>query len=180
MSRISIAEMGWSERMTVCSSFDLQDPQTAQHVCEVLNITEEELESGIGLVAGGDCELNQDIDPAEYTELFDLSKIKLNEAVAQAPQEQTGTARPDLTQAPQTATSAKVKGKRGRSGDKIDLAFQSIPHEPVSLESFRTQHGVSVPVLRQQKRFDKFSELGKVRVKKDGSGELTIYREQPE
>lgn len=91
----------------------------------------------------------------------------------------TSTKTATKSKAPETATKRVVAPKkRGRKGTKIDEAFRLIPNTPVSVEDFSKQYGVSIPVLRQSKRFDKSRDLGDVRVKvnKD-TGKLMIWRD---
>lgn len=52
--------------------------------------------------------------------------------------------------------------KRGRKGKKIVEAFKYVPLIPVNAYNFTEQYGISLPVLRQAKRFDSFTELGRV------------------
>lgn len=79
---------------------------------------------------------------------------------------------------PESATkSTPVAKKRGRQSNKIANAFASLTSTPVSVESYAKEHGVSVAVLRQAKRFDKSGAVGQVHVKKDKeSGSLMIWR----
>ena len=66
---------------------------------------------------------------------------------------------------PQTAT--RVPKKRGRKGDKIVRAFENIPTTPVDFEEYAAKYNVSMNVLRQIKRHDKFTDRGKVYVRKN-------------
>lgn len=81
-----------------------------------------------------------------------------------------------------------VRG-RGRQGDKISAAYNAIPYVPVPIHCICNVFQVGLPVLRQQKRFDRSPELGTVRVQKlskvkGGKGgendPLMIWREKPE
>lgn len=69
------------------------------------------------------------------------------------------------TTGPETAT--KVLKKRGRKGNKIARAFKEIPTEPVNFEEYAAAHQVSPNVLRQIKRHDRYSDTGKVFVRKN-------------
>jgi nickel-dependent lactate racemase len=66
--------------------------------------------------------------------------------------------------------------KRGRKGNKIATAFANIPHVPTSIEDFSKRHGVSIPVLRQSRRFG--PEMAeKIHVRKDkNTGVVMIWR----
>lgn len=77
-------------------------------------------------------------------------------------------------------TATKVVKQRGRKGDKVKNAFTAIPAEPVSIDMFTQEHGVSVHCLKQSKRFDTTGLPGKVHVKKDKTTGMTmIWREMP-
>jgi hypothetical protein len=84
----------------------------------------------------------------------------------------------DATQA-QTATKpVRIPKKRGRKGDKIAKAFLEVPATPVDFEQYAENHGVSVNVLRQIKRHDRYSETGKVFVRKNkATKRMEIWRE---
>lgn len=157
---IPVEQMGWSERLAITSTMDLSDNDTLVHVCEVLNIPVSELQAQVGLAASGDVIVNLDIEPTDYSNLFDSTKIK-----------------------PVQPKAKKVKEvkKRGRRGDKTANAFAAVPYEPTPVETFRQQHGLSLHVLRQQKRFDKQADvLGKVRVEVDKETKvMMIWREKP-
>lgn len=76
-----------------------------------------------------------------------------------------------------TSTSTKRPGRRG---NKIATAFGAVTSTPVDAEEFAKQHGVSISVLRQNKRFDTTPESGTVRVVKDKEkGKLMIWRDSP-
>lgn len=69
---------------------------------------------------------------------------------------------------PETATKVlKTPKRRGRKGDKIAKAFLEIPTAPVNFEEYAAAHQVSPNVLRQIKRHDRYSETGKVFVRKN-------------
>lgn len=161
---IPVDKMGWGERLAITSSMDLSDAETVKHVCEVLNVPVSELQAHVGLAASGDVIVNLDIEPTDYTNLFDMAKIKKVEQ-----------------QIKKASSKKEPSGKRrGRQGKKIAEAFAAIPYTPTPIEAFRQQFNVSVPVLRQQKRFDPSQHLGRVRVKTDPeTKQLMIYRDAP-
>jgi len=69
---------------------------------------------------------------------------------------------------PETATKpARVLKKRGRKGNNIATAFKEVPATPVDFEAYASEHNVSTNVLRQIKRHDSYSNLGKVFVRKN-------------
>jgi len=85
---------------------------------------------------------------------------------------------------PQTepaVTASRVLKRPGRKGDKIKTAFLEIPENPVSFVDYAAKHGVSTNVLRQIKRHDIHSDLGKVFVRKNKQTKtMMIWRVPPE
>ena len=167
---IPINEMGWSERLAITTGMDLSDEDTAKYVCEVLNIPLADLQATVGLAASGEVEVNEEINPKDYINLFDMSRVKLVKAQTSSP----------ATKPAQKTAKAPSGKKRGRQGVNIASAFAAIPHTPTPVNEFKTRFNVSSHVLRQQKRFDPTPELGRVRVKTDSeTKQLVIYRDQP-
>jgi hypothetical protein len=88
---------------------------------------------------------------------------------------------------PETATKkvvVKVNQKRGRKGNKITSAFLAVTNEPIAVDRFVMQHGVSLAVLRQSKRFieqmseEDVAKVGKIVVKQNKETKtLMIWRE---
>lgn len=129
------------------------------------------------------------MSPAQAVELFDVTEAEVEQALEEA---KTGsievTTQIDVSRyaplfAPKTAT--RVPKKRGRKGTKIAQAFQAITDTPVPVEDFLADHGISLAVLRQHKRFDK-TDLPKVIVKKirlkegDTDKTLCVWRSESE
>ncbi len=81
---------------------------------------------------------------------------------------------------PETASRViKVPQKRGRKGDKIAKAFFEIPEIPVNFEEYARDHNVSPNVLRQIKRHDRYTDTGRVFVRKNKhSKTMMIWREK--
>lgn len=89
-----------------------------------------------------------------------MSDNNITSHVLNAPQAETGE--------PETATKVlKEPKKRGRKGNKIAKAFKEIPTNPVNFEEYAAEHQVSPNVLRQIKRHDRYSDTGKVFVRKN-------------
>jgi hypothetical protein len=75
---------------------------------------------------------------------------------------------------PETATKkVKVPQKRGRKGNRIEMALRSVTETPVLVDTFMKQHNVSLAVLRQSKRFIQTldpvvaSQIGTIDVRQD-------------
>jgi len=182
---IPVEKMDWSARLAITSGMDLTDTTTAAHVCEVLHISSAELQAGVGLAEGGDVQPDQTINPTDYKNMFDMSKIKYVSAVAEQTQTQTGITKPSSKNTKATkakSESSKPKAKAGRKGDKTQQAYMAVGYEPVSISELQKEFGVSRHVLTQNNRFDakNFETLGRSHTKKDSvTGEIMIYRDRP-
>lgn len=88
-----------------------------------------------------------------------------------------------ITRTKSTNRQKKKPNKRGRRGDKIHAAFENIPSDPVNAYDFIAKYDISLPVLRQAKRFDKTNKIGDIRVKQiinpnTNKKELMVWREK--
>jgi hypothetical protein len=77
----------------------------------------------------------------------------------------------------------KPKKRRGPKGNKIQDAFAAVPHDPTNAYEFIDKYGISLPVLRQAKRFDKTGKIGDIIVKQifnpqTNKKELMVWREK--
>ena len=157
--------MSWNDRFAL---IDFYKPSLEQ-ITKFLEVTSDELEFATEMRQNGYFEASSDLDVNKYDGIF------------------TGTmVEPEVTDKPITATKKfkiKVKKKRGRKGDKITSAFAAIPTTPVDVISFSKQYGISVPVLRQSKRFlsnmdqEFVKSIGTINVRKDKvTKKLVIWR----
>lgn len=164
MSKLQSPDIGWPERLAIMDHYELDDDTAAT----AFGVTQDEVSTAKELKDAGTIILADGIDFSLYRD--DLT-IKTPKAIEKA-----------KSTAPVTATKpAKESKKRGRKGSKIVNAFKAVPSTPVTVSAFTAEHQVSVPVLRQWKRFDKTGLKGQVRVKKDkASGELMIWRDNAE
>lgn len=161
----------WNDRLTLINHYKPSDTQA----CGVFGITKSELDVARNQLRAGVFSLSPTLDVESYGNLFDSSE-STTVTTTQAPVR----TKPTVTSTAQRETaSAKVREpkKRGRKGDKIALAFSSIPASPTAAQDFAKEHGVSIAVLRQSKRFDGVG-VGVVKVKKDKTSKaLMIWRE---
>ncbi len=164
--------LSWNDRLAVINHFKPSDAK----ICAALEITADELQTARDLEdAGTFVATSEGIDFGRYAEIFGGESIISPKSTKSA----TTTAASSLPPASATKKIAAPK-KRGRKGNNIAQAFTAIPGTPVSAEAFATEHGVSLNVLRQSKRFDK-SGLGSVKVKKDKETKtLMIWRDTAE
>lgn len=160
--------LSWNDRFALIDHFKPTDSA----ICSAFNVTQDELNTARDMRSSGTFIPTPDIDVSAYSKMFESVKT---------PSGMTSTVR-NTDEKPATATKkAKEPKKRGRKGSKISNAFASVPSEPTPVEDFAKEHGVSIAVLRQGKRFDKNPELGLVKVKKDKESKtLMIWRESPE
>lgn len=182
----------WNERFALIQKYNPTDHEITQ----AFGIKEAELNTARELLRVGTLVVKKDMDFDAYGNPFEnlgqqetvTSTVVATKKFARIPSV-TSTAINSLGQfSPETATKRKAtttsslsSGRRGRKGDKIAKAFQAVPSTPTPIQTFAKQHNISVPVLRQSKRFDLNTELGNVRVKMNKeSGILEIWREKVE
>lgn len=166
----------WNDRLTLIRDLKPTDAQA----CAAFGISQPELDVARSQLRAGVFSYNDELDTESYTTLFASL-----EAPSEGSSTVTSTASPvrastvtSTKAAPETASKTTHEPKkRGRKGDKITQAFTAIPATPVAAEEFAKQHGVSIAVLRQSKRFDTVGS-GTVKVKKDKATKtLMIWRE---
>ena len=176
--------LGWNDRFALIDHYKPSDEQA----CTAFGVTPDELKTARDMRAAGAFTATPGIDVDSYASLFAAPAAPETAAPSTKSTKRRGGATKTTKTAPTTdgdkpATATKktkVPRKRGRKGDKIANAFRAIPTDPTPVAAFATTHGVSVAVLRQSKRFDKSTDLGSVKVKKDKeTKELMIWREAP-
>ena len=163
MKKVNV-NMPWSQRLAIIEHFSPTD----REVCEAFNVTQHELETAKQMSKSGLIPTAVNFDPVRYSSFFSNEESIKNPKESKAPTTFTP---------PQTATKKIREPKqRGRKGSKIQTAFGNIPSTPIDAETFATEHGVSVAVLRQSKRFNKESSTT-VHVRKNKeTGQLMIWQ----
>lgn len=149
--------LSWGDRFALIAYY----APTLDQILHTFNVSQVDYENANQLITEGIFKLT-DIDPVKYGNIFEDEHFVL-------PSEHS--------------FATRIKAKRGRKGDKITQAFASIPTVPTEAVEFAKLHGISIPVLRQSKRFDTTALIGKVIVKKlaiEGKDEkqLMIWREE--
>lgn len=172
-----MSKLSWGEQFALIDHYNPSDEQVAQ----AFGVTQAELNTARALRAAGTISVAKNVDVEKYSDVFTPTVANTSPSVTNTKSQttKTSTATSTTVRPPETATRRVIAPKkRGRKGTKIAQAFQSIPTSPVPVEDFAKEYNVSIPVLRQSKRFDTSPELGDVRVKlnKD-SGQLMIWRE---
>lgn len=175
----NLANLNWSEKMALISHYKPTD----EMACTVFGCSKDELAVAQNLQASGTFTAAANIDVGQYAQHFATNAVAVERTEATSkPVKAQRTVTVHSAEAPAekpVTASKKVKEpqKRGRKGDKIQIAFQAIPANPVPVDAFMRQYGVSLAVLRQSKRFDK-TGLGPVNVKQDKESKvLMIWRE---
>lgn len=172
--------MSWNDRFALIDHYKPNDDAA----CSAFGVTQDELKTAREMRSAGAFTATPDIDVKSYANLFSAAAPAAASSTTKTSRRggATRTKKTTTTKGkPATATKkTKEPKKRGRKGDKIATAFAAIPTDPTPVEDFASDHGVSIAVLRQSKRFDKSPELGAVRVKKDKETKtLMIWREAP-
>lgn len=177
--------LNWNDRFALMDHYKPSDEQA----CSAFGVTRDELRTARDMRSAGAFTASPNIDLNSYSNMFTASASAA--PATNTPSTTSTTRRSGSTSvtkeasgskagAPSTATKkTKEPKKRGRKGDNIAKAFAAIPATPTPVETFAANHGVSIAVLRQSKRFDGTGLTGAVRVKKDKESKtLMIWREE--
>lgn len=164
---MSKSSLTWNDRLALIQKYSPSDDV----ICSAFGVTADELRTARDMERAGTFVATTDLDLDAYADLFGGIKGEKSGG-------SESITKPESKQPPATATKkTSTPKKRGRKGDKIIKAFEAIPASATPAESFASNHGVSLAVLRQSKRFDR-TGTGTVRVKKDKSTkQLMIWRE---
>lgn len=176
------SKLTWDQRFALIDRYAPSDAQATK----ALGISQAELDTARAMRAKGTIKASTSFDVEGYGNPFEIetssdepsSSTVTSTKSVKAPTSVKSIRRDSAP--PETATKRIASPKkRGRKGTKIAEAFMAIPYTPVPVDEFAAKYGVSVPVLRQSKRFDVNAELGVVRVKTNKeSGRLEIWREK--
>lgn len=176
--------MSWNDRFAL---IDAYNPSTSS-ICNAFNLSPNELKTAQALRVAGTFAPNKKLDTNKFKGLFVNVPEELEAPVVLPTTYPTspkvGTTQ--ITAPPETATKkvvVKIPQKRGRKGDKITQALLAVTNEPIVIDNFVRDHGVSLAVLRQSKRFieqmskDDIQKVGKIVVKQNKEKVLMIWRE---
>lgn len=178
--------MNWSDRFTLIDYYKPSD----EAICQTFGVDQGELDTARGLLTAGSFKINPQLDVTKIGNIFAVAGTVDGSTASTKSGTKGGTLISKKGGAtvhikPESATKkAKVPQKRGRKGDKIHRALQAVTTTPVAVDNFIKQHGVSLAVLRQSKRFlEKMDpavakKIGKINVRQDKtSKQLMIWRE---
>lgn len=162
--------MSWADRFALIAAYN----PTPNAICNTFGLTENELNTANALLKAGTFAVNTSLDTTKYKGIFSESVVYGNNTA-------------EVFSKPETASKTKVvqaPKKRGRKGTKITQGLLAITSTPVPAEEFAAQHGISLAVLRQAKRFisqlpvDLAATVGRVNVKQDPTTKtLMVWKE---
>ena len=169
--------LNWNDRFAVIDHFTPTDVQIQKAFC----VTQDELATARTLRTNGTFAPNASLNAAKYSHLFNQAG---GTATTQTTSEGQGIGNATVHTKPETATKkVKVPQKRGRKGNRIEMALRAITTTPVPVDMFMKQHNVSLAVLRQSKRFIETlgpvvaAEIGTINVRQDKiSKQLVVWK----
>jgi hypothetical protein len=170
--------LSWPDRFALIDHYSPPDSV----ICATFNLSQAELETARQLRGQGMFSANARLDVTKYADMFSAGAAPIAKPTPVVP---TPSVAATVHTRPESATrQPKIPQKRGRKGNKITTALQSVPTNPIPVNQFITQHGVSLAVLRQAKRFvEKMDQadavqVGTVHVRQDkATKQLMIWRE---
>lgn len=180
--------MSWGDRLAVIDHFSPTDSQ----VCTTFGVTQDELDIARTLRTAGTFVATPNMSVSKYANVFGSSNLPPNVqhkgiVHVNTTKRSTSTTHtmPDILAKPETVSKpVKQPQKRGRKGNKILQALQSVTTSHVPVDMFIQQYGVSLAVLRQSKRFvagldpAQAQLIGKINVRLDKTTKkLMIWRE---
>lgn len=174
--------MSWADRFALIDHYQPSD----EAILKTFSLTPDELSTVRQMRAAGTFAANPNLDVVKYANVFSNTTTPTVVATSSSTVSPKNKGTTTVYTKPETASKKlKEPQKRGRKGDKIQTALTSVPTTPVPVETFMSQHGVSLAVLRQSKRFlEKLdaatqATIGKINVRQDKvSKTLMIWREQ--
>ena len=166
-----IVQLSWADRFGIVSAMEVK-PSDAD-ICRVFKVTPDELVTAQQLFADGIIKVNPRINHQFYELFFKGETPEFPKTVQRT---RSLPLPPDNEERRLFASQNKTVRPRGRKSNNIDLAFKAIPTSPVDVEKFAEKNHVSVAVLRQHKRFDKYPGTVFVRKNKD-TGVTEVWRD---
>ncbi|PPD54356.1 MAG: hypothetical protein CTY12_03430 [Methylotenera sp.] len=169
--------LSWNDRFALIDAY--KPSQVA--ICAAFRLSPAELKTAMSLRDAGTFAPNPNLDVTKYTDIFQISDDI-------APSNTTlKSVTATVHSFPETASkriTTKAPQKRGRKGNKIADALLAVPTTPIAVDSFIQEHGVSVAVLRQAKRFiekmnpEQAAQVGNIIVKQNKDTKtLMIWKE---
>lgn len=169
-----IAHLSWADRFGILENLTI--PVTDEDICRVFQVNTQELTVARELRSDGVLRTNPRINHAFYELFF---KGETPEFPAATQRVRVLPTPPDMEERRLYASQNKVERPKGRKSNNIDMAFRAIPTVATDVEAFANKNRVSIAVLRQHKRFDKYPGTVFVRKNKQ-TGVTEIWREMPD
>lgn len=168
-----ITLLSWADRFGIVQQ--LEQTPTDDDICRVFKVTPDELTTARELFNKGLIRPNPRINHEFYGLYFKGETPEFPKTVQRV---RTLPVPMDTEERRQLFASQNKPAARprGRRSNNVDLAFKAIPTAPVDVEKFAAKHHVSVVVLRQHKRFDKYPGTVFVRKNKE-TGITEVWRE---
>lgn len=166
-----VGQLSWADRFGIVVAMEAQP--TDDDICRVFKVSHDELVTARQLFDDGIIKVNPRINHEFYTLFFKGETPEFPKAIQRT---RTLPLPPDNEERRLFASQNKVVRPRGRKSNNIDLAFKAIPTTPIDVDKFAEKNHVSVAVLRQHKRFDKYDGTVFVRKNKD-TGITEVWRE---
>jgi hypothetical protein len=174
--------LSWGDRFALIDHYKPSDAAA----CAAFKLTQDELDTARQLRTQGMFHANANLDTSKYASMFTATPTSVvvpTVVTTTAPTQSTINTATVHTRPESASRKAKEPQKRGRKGDKITKALQAVPTTPVDVNDFMKEHGVSLAVLRQSKRFIEKMEstvataIGTVHVRQDKQTKtLKIWR----
>lgn len=182
MSKIT---MSWADRFAMIDHYKPTDTQ----ICTAFGLSQEELDTARMLRTAGTFRASQNLDVEKYATVFTGDGVQIATSQSPGAPNKSPKAGGATTHSMPESASKRIRPpqKRGRKGDKISKALLAVPTTQVPVETFMQEHGVSLAVLRQSKRFiekldaETQASIGRINVRQDKTTKtLMIWREAPQ
>lgn len=166
-----IVQLSWADRFGIIR--EMEEKPSDADICRVFKVTNEELTTARQLLDDGVLRTNPRINAAFYSLFFKGETPEFPKAVQRV---RVLPVPPDNEERRLFASQNKVVRPRGRKSNNINIAFKAIPTTPTDVDKFAEKNRVSVAVLRQHKRFDKYPGTVFVRKNKE-TGVTEVWRD---
>lgn len=166
-----INQLSWADRFGIMAKMETKPSD--EDICRVFKVSPDELSSARQCLSEGVFRVNAHVNHEFYELFFKGQTPEFPKAVQRT---RVLPLPPDNEERRLFASQNKTVRPRGRKSNNIDLAFKAIPSTPTDVEKFAEKNRVSVAVLRQHKRFDKYPGTVYVRKNKD-TGVTEVWRE---
>lgn len=166
-----ITQLSWADRFGIIAK--MEEQPTDADVCRVFKVSQDELDTARQCLNEGIFRINTNVNHQFYELFFKGETPEFPKTVQRV---RVLPLPVDNEERRLFASQNKVVRPRGRKSNNIDLAFKSIPTAPMDVNTFIEKYRISLAVLRQHKRFDKYPGTVFVRKNKE-TGVTEVWRE---